>query len=94
MTIEPAAVLRILERCAARSLDDEVDRAAVAILVAQDLSRGMQHKDVSLAQRDAALDQLEQITRYVQKTGGFMFAEDQAMLRGARALLAEMGRKL
>lgn len=45
-------------------------------------------------QRSAALDALSSLVRYVQRVGGFMSAEDQATLRGARALLAELGRKL
>jgi hypothetical protein len=50
--------------------------------------------EIALAQRDASLDYLILVVRHLQRVGGFMKAEDQAMLRGARALLAEMGRKL
>lgn len=46
------------------------------------------------AERDAVADSLCALVMYVQRVGGFMSAEDQATLRGARALLAEMGRKL
>ena len=50
--------------------------------------------DLAQAQRDAALTSLRALVFYVQRVGGYMTSEDQAMLRGARALLAELGRRL
>lgn len=44
------------------------------------------------AERDGALDLLEQLVAIVRREGGYMAPEDQAVLRVARALLAEHGR--
>lgn len=43
------------------------------------------------AQRDASLDALSSLVSYVRRTGGFMYPEDQELLRNAIALLAEHG---
>ncbi len=42
------------------------------------------------AERDALHDALTRLVRYLSKHGGYMSAENQAALRGAKALLAEI----
>lgn len=44
------------------------------------------------AQRDALVDALSSMVALVTKQGGYMSHEQQAAFRGARALLAELGR--
>lgn len=41
------------------------------------------------AERDALHDALAKLVRYLSKHGGYMSAENQAALRGARRLLEE-----
>lgn len=41
------------------------------------------------AERDALHDALSKLVRYLAKHGGYMSAENQAALRGARRLLEE-----
>lgn len=48
--------------------------------------------DEACAQRDAALNALALLVAHVSRVGGYMSPEDQASLRGARALLCETGR--
>lgn len=50
--------------------------------------------ETNAAQRDAALDALLELVRYVRRIGGFMQHEDQCKLRTAEAVLAENGRAL
>lgn len=44
------------------------------------------------AKREFDLDVLAALVRILERTGGYMTPEDQAMLRVARARLAEAGR--
>lgn len=48
--------------------------------------------EVAHAERDAALAEVGRLVAYIRRVGGFMKAEDQAMLRGARAMLADAER--
>jgi hypothetical protein len=43
------------------------------------------------AQRDLALDYLRRMVQHVSRLGGHAWPPEQAMVRGARALLAENG---
>lgn len=49
--------------------------------------------EIRTAERDRALDLLEQLERVLTKIGGFMTPADQDTLRAARALLVELGRR-
>jgi hypothetical protein len=46
------------------------------------------------AARDAALDMLAELTRYVRRIGGYMSETDQQIYRRAQAMLVENGRKI
>lgn len=61
--------------------------------MADAISKLVHRAEVSEAGRVAALEQLEQLYRYVRRTGGFMDAADQSMLWAVRATLVEGGRK-
>jgi hypothetical protein len=56
----------------------------------ESILRRLETKDAQIA---ALADSLERLAQHVRKIGGFMKSEDQAMLRGVRALLVEHGRK-
>lgn len=48
--------------------------------------------ELACAQRDALHDTLGEVLAYVRRVGGFMSAEDQQLMRAARALHAECER--
>lgn len=51
-------------------------------------------EEITRCQRDAALDALGVLVRYVKRVGGFMEHRDQLILRNAEALLVEAGRSV
>lgn len=48
--------------------------------------------EMNAAQRDAAVEALAELVRYVRRVGGYMTHEDQALLWQAEAVIAEAGR--
>jgi hypothetical protein len=84
--VKHAKIVALLQKHAGRALDDAEDRAALADAFAVEL-------EVENAQHQVVCDYLARLVRHVERAGGFMWSEDQALLRGARALLAERGGK-
>ncbi|MDQ1446788.1 MAG: hypothetical protein QOI20_3252 [Acidimicrobiaceae bacterium] len=62
------------------------------VIARQELAKLSSQLDVTVAERDGALDALRGVVRILDSIGGYMTPEHQRALRIAKAVLAESGR--
>lgn len=79
----PCCTLNITAACAAK------DREIADLK--QRLEQEPEDVQVAKAQRDEALDMVRRLVKRIDKHGGYSKPDQQADMRGARALLAEHG---